>query len=156
MLERKHRPVTITTIVTESRELDPEGHGISHSALLNNADARQLYEQHRDWRPRRPARHPPASSCTEMPPPSKLDRDLRTTRQRLGRLTKAELITRLLVSERAYAALYNCSMKLQMRSLEEEWEALQAQKLFTVSRDKVVDKVERTVARQRTRRVTRI
>jgi hypothetical protein len=87
-----------------------------------------------------------------MPPPSKLDRDPRTAWQRLGRLTKAELIDRLLVAERSCAALYHCSMKLQARDLKEEWEALQAQKLPIASRDKVV----KTLVRQRTRRVTRI
>lgn len=91
-----------------------------------------------------------------MPPPVKLDRDPRTARQRLSRLTKAELVDRLLVAERAYAALYNCSMKLQVRALEGEWEALQAQKLPTVSRDKVVDNVEGARSRQSLRRESRI
>ncbi|HZZ04987.1 hypothetical protein [Paraburkholderia sp.] len=134
-LEREHRPVTIATIVAASCELDPEGHGISHSALLNNANARELYEQHRDWRPQRPRSRSPSSSGPEMPSPTKLDRDPRTTRQRLARLTKSDLIERLLIAERAYAALYRCSMKLQARELQEEWNALQAQKLSTVSRD---------------------
>ena len=64
------------------------------------------------------------------------------------------MVERLLVAERAYATLYNCSMRLQASALEEEWKALQAQKLPTISRDKVVDKVEKTPSRHGFRRET--
>lgn len=83
---------------------DPDGVGISESAILTNEEARAYYEQHRSWKHRR---RPPTStlkpSLRQESGSIKLTRDEVRTRQRYQRLSKGELVDRLLTAERSSA-----------------------------------------------------
>jgi hypothetical protein len=103
LLERKER-VSLASIMLTSKEVDPEGRGISESAILGNDQARAYYEQHRTWKNSRKR----LSSSTKVPFPSvsgsiKPDRDEQRARQRYLRMTKEALVDRLVVVERTYA-----------------------------------------------------
>lgn len=41
--------VSLASVTTKSKDLDPEGRGVSESALLNNDEAHTYYKQHRTW-----------------------------------------------------------------------------------------------------------
>jgi hypothetical protein len=99
------QPVSLASIAAMSKALDPQGRGISTSAILGNVQARAYYERHRQWTPRRPRRGPsaPSTSVTPIRPRISLSRNLTRARQRYLRLGKAVLVERLLALEQAYA-----------------------------------------------------
>lgn len=99
-LEKEATPVSITSVVAVSRQLDPQGKGVSESALLRNPDARALYEANRAWggiRPRRSTRRGRKREPISVKP----DRDRGRAAKRYMRLTKGDLVERLLVAEQA-------------------------------------------------------
>lgn len=104
-LQKKDVVVSLTSIVAASKLVDNEGRGVSSSAVLNNEQARQAYEKARQWRGRR------AAPIRKKPVPNplalhiKIDRRRDDVVRRLKKLTKHELIDRLLVIEEAYAVL---------------------------------------------------
>jgi hypothetical protein len=100
-----NRPVSLASIAAMSKALDPEGRGISSSAILGNPQARAYYERHRRWTPGPPRRHPsaPSASVSLVRPRISLSRDLTRARQRYLRLGKSVLVGRLLALEHAYA-----------------------------------------------------
>ena len=103
-LQREKARISLASIAAKSRELDPTGAGISESAILTNEEARAYYEHHRSWKRQR--RPPSPSSRPEKHPPTgsvKLARDEVRTRQRYQRLSKGELVDRLLAAERSSA-----------------------------------------------------
>lgn len=53
VLEAKRVAVTINSIREVSRSLDPAGRGLSHTAILRNAEAYNLYSTHASHEPRR-------------------------------------------------------------------------------------------------------
>ena len=93
------------------------GQGVSESAILNNEEAKTLYEQHRTWKG--PPRHSPSITKRggAVRTSTKLDRNEEVARQRYLRLSKAELVDRLLAAECAYA-------EQEQRWLEQQDEAL--------------------------------
>jgi hypothetical protein len=102
--------VSIASIIAESKELDPEHKGVSKDGLLGNAEARAYYAQHRTARPqqRRRASSRPQHVQAEVaelinPVPARADRDQARVRQRYQRLTKGDLVDRLVTLEQAYA-----------------------------------------------------
>jgi hypothetical protein len=101
LLEQKER-VSLASIVTISQKIDPEGQGISESAILGNDQARAYYEQNRSWKgPSR--RRSAATAPPSHPGQVKPDRNLTQVRQRYLRMGKAALVDRLLVVEQTYA-----------------------------------------------------
>lgn len=96
--------VSLTSVATKSRQLDPEGTGVSESAILTNDEARAYYEQHRTWRGPR-GRRSAAAGMPSDPAPVRVkpDRNVARVRQRYMRLSKQELTDRLLAVEQAYA-----------------------------------------------------
>ncbi len=87
-----------------SKQVDPEQHGISESAILGNEQARAYYEQHRSWKgTRRSGAMLTMPSSPSHPDHIKLDRDLLRVRERYLRMSKVELVERLLSIEQAYA-----------------------------------------------------
>ncbi len=101
LLKRKER-ISLASIMLISKEVDPEGRGISESAILGNDQARAYYELHRNWKGSRKR----LISSTEISLPSvsgsiKLDRDEQRVRQRYLRMGKEALVERLLTVERA-------------------------------------------------------
>jgi len=103
---REKARISLASIAAKSRELDPTSAGISESAILTNEAARAYYEQHRSWKRQR---RPPASSQNPEKRHSsgavKLTRDEVRAHQRYQRLSKGELVDRLLAAERSAAEL---------------------------------------------------
>jgi hypothetical protein len=98
--------ISLSTLATRSKEVDPDGRGISETAILNNEEARAIYEQHRSWkagagnRPR--ALKPIGVTVTAG---IKGGRDAARVRLRYLKRSKAELVERLMTAERAHAVL---------------------------------------------------
>lgn len=101
-LQKEGKPVSITSVVAISRQLDPQGRGVSESALLRNPEARAHYEAHRTWTAGHSQRATPRSRTSE-PMRVKPDRDLARARRRYLRLSKRDLAERLLAVEQACA-----------------------------------------------------
>jgi hypothetical protein len=102
-LLKDKRRVSLASVAARSKELDPEGRGISESAILNNEEARQYYEQRRAWRGKSRKRPTRSKDALEIISPIKLDRDLSRARYRYLKMSKAELAARLLAVEQKYA-----------------------------------------------------
>src|SRR6266700_2646567 len=49
-LLKERQRISLTSIAAISKTIDPTGQGISESAVLNNEEARTLYEQRRTWK----------------------------------------------------------------------------------------------------------
>jgi len=101
LLKDKQR-VSLATVSAKSREFDAKG--ISESAILDNAEARAYYEQHRSWQGNRKRRAQPQAKASRVQPvPVKPDRNEQRTRQRYLRMSKDALVERLLTVERLHA-----------------------------------------------------
>lgn len=115
-LLKEHQRISLASIAAISKTIDPAGQGVSESAVLNNEEARTLYEQHRTWKG--PPRHSPSTTkkvrATRIS--MKVDRDQEQVRQRYLHFSKAELVDRLLAVECAYA-------EQEQRWLEQQDEA---------------------------------
>src|SRR5260370_21628319 len=53
--------ISLSTVATKSKEVDPEQRGISESAILDNQEASAYYEQYRTWRVSRQKQAEPLS-----------------------------------------------------------------------------------------------
>jgi hypothetical protein len=102
LLKDKQR-VSLASLAARSKELDPEGRGISESAILNNEEAHQYYEQHRAWKGKSWKRPTRSKDSPEITTPNKIDRNLSRARYRYLKMSKAELAARLLAVEQKYA-----------------------------------------------------
>jgi hypothetical protein len=100
-----NQPVSLASIAAMSKALDPEGRGVSTSAILGNTQARAYYERHRRWTPGRRRVGPlaPSASVNLVHLRRSLSRDVTRARQRYLRLRKAVLVERLLALEHAHA-----------------------------------------------------
>jgi hypothetical protein len=96
--------ISLSTVATKSREVDPEHRGISESAILDNQEARAYYEQYRSWRGSRQKRaKPPAVGVPAQPPVVKPGRDEQRVRRRYLHMGKEILVERLIAAERTLA-----------------------------------------------------
>lgn len=98
------QPVSIAMIEKTSKKLDPDGRGVSKSAIDRNPVANHYYKQHRNYKPpgRKRLATPDrliAANAHRIKP----DRDPERARQRYSRLTKEELIIRLIAIENSLA-----------------------------------------------------
>ena len=104
VLRQEEAPISLACISARSKMLDPKGVGVSESAILNNEEARAYYQQHRTWKRQRQS---PAlseeSKVRKESGPITLTRDEKRVRQRYLRLSKPDLVDRLLAAERASA-----------------------------------------------------
>lgn len=101
-LRKNKQRVSLSTIVAKSKELDTEHRGISESAILDNAEARTYYEQHRTWQGNRKRGAKPLAVASPVTVGSvKPDRNEQRARQRYLRMRKEALVERLLTVERA-------------------------------------------------------
>lgn len=103
------QPVSKATVVAKSKELDPEGQGVSASAIKRNADAFTYYEKYRSYKEpqgRRvvPTKQPIETDTLRIKP----DRDENRARQRYLKLTKDQLAARLIAVENAFAQQQEC------------------------------------------------
>lgn len=96
--------ISLASIAARSRELDPDGTGVSESTILTNEEARAYYEQYRSWKRQR---HSPTSTQKPNARPEsgtiKLTRGEVRARQRYQRLPKEDLVDRLIAAERCSA-----------------------------------------------------
>jgi hypothetical protein len=102
-LLKDKRQVSLASLAARSKELDPEGRGISESAILNNEEARQYYEQHRAWKGKSRKRPTHSKDAPKITAPIKIDRNLSRALYRYLKMSKAELASRLLAVEQKYA-----------------------------------------------------
>jgi hypothetical protein len=93
--------ISLASIVARSKKLDPSGKGISQSAILGNEEARSYYERHRTSSGNKPKRQR-SGHVVQGAQPVKIDRDMARARHRYMRMSKPELVERLLAIEQAY------------------------------------------------------
>jgi hypothetical protein len=108
-LKEEGIPVSLESIRQRSKELDPNGKGISHSSILNNTEARSYYEQHRAWKGVKSVELLNENSqgirTDEFRLPRiKSDRDIAHLKRRYMNMSKRELVKRLIKLEQCYAA----------------------------------------------------
>lgn len=94
--------VSLASIAATSKAVDPEGQGVSESAILGNAQARAYYKQHRSWKGT-PRKRAAATAPSFHPEHIKPDRDRAHARQRYMQMSKTALVDRLLAVEQEYA-----------------------------------------------------
>lgn len=104
-LMSQKQKISLTTIVNKSKELDPESKGVSISAIQRNEKANAYYKRHQSYKNSATKRSSVAvKKLSEVESPRiKLDRDLARVRQRYLKLSKSELVDRILVVEQALA-----------------------------------------------------
>lgn len=103
LLEANER-VSLASISRKTKEIDPDGLGVSESAILNNETAYAHYKQHATRQGSRPKRTPPASKANAgRPRPVNPARDVARVRQRYLAMTKTDLVDRLIAVEHAYS-----------------------------------------------------
>lgn len=89
--------VSLSTVEAKSKELDPIGQGISKSAIDRNEVANQYYKKYRSYKPPGKKRLAPPDRLLEAKSLQiKPERDPKRVRQTYSKLTKDELITRLI------------------------------------------------------------
>src|SRR5260370_9239660 len=49
-LVKERKRISLSALSARSKEIDPDGRGVSETAILNNEEARAHYEQHRSWK----------------------------------------------------------------------------------------------------------
>jgi hypothetical protein len=95
-----NQPVSKSTVAAKSKELDPEGRGVSESAIRRNEKAYAYYMQHRSYtQPSRKRSKAPEALPTIETFRVKLERDTKRARQRYLAFTKDELVDRLIAIE---------------------------------------------------------
>jgi hypothetical protein len=102
---KEQKRVSLAALSARSKELDPDGKGISESTILKNPEARIYYEQHRNWKDSGNRQRICKPNAVTLPARIKGDRDGARVRYRYLKLNKAELVDRLLAMEQAHAVL---------------------------------------------------
>jgi len=96
--------VSVATIMKQAQLLDPEGRGLSHTAILNNPEARAYYEQHRTWQTLTKSKSKQLGASSTSPKTRiEPDRNLNRAYQRYLRMSKEALAERLVQTEQLYA-----------------------------------------------------
>lgn len=109
-LQSQQTGISLSRIAAASRIVDEAGKGVSSSAILTNEVAMQLYVESRDWRPL----NSPFKSSKDAHP---LALRLRTNNgnasvgSSLRRMTKAELVERVLQLEQALGEMREILVK---------------------------------------------
>lgn len=117
LLLKKKEKISLNSIVKISHEVDIKG--ISHSAILRNPEAKQLYETYRSWNTTK-------KNVTKKKSEDfynlhiKSGRDLNGIFKRYSKLTKNQLIERLAIVEEAYAMLHKKWLEQQSEFLEKQ------------------------------------
>ena len=95
--------ISLSALSVRSKEIDPDGRGVSETAILNNEEARVYYEQHRSWKAG--ARNRPRALKPIVTAGLKGDRDAARVRYRYLTRSKSQLVERLLAVENSHAVL---------------------------------------------------
>ncbi|HEY3367683.1 MAG TPA: hypothetical protein VGK74_21700 [Symbiobacteriaceae bacterium] len=103
-LVKEQQKVSLASVSRKSKEMDPEGRGVSESAILNNPDAKAYYSRHKSWKGA-PSHKSTGGGRTGAPVQRPIDpnRDTARVRQRLMRKGKDELANRVLELEQGSA-----------------------------------------------------
>lgn len=114
--------VSLSTIVAVSKELDDKSTGVAQTTILKNEQAYAYYLNYRTYKPTKkiPLR-PDVVSIDTCSAPVKLNRDLRTVKKRYMKMSKRELVDKLVFTEQGYA------------SLHKDWVNLNQQLFFEIS-----------------------
>jgi len=105
-LVKDRKRISLAALSVRSKELDPNGRGVSETAILNNEEARVYYEQHRSWKASVRSRPKASKSIVETVVAGiKSDRDAIRVRYRYLAQNKEQLVERLLAVENAHAVL---------------------------------------------------
>src|ERR1700694_3509458 len=96
-LEQNRKPISLASIATASRQIDPEGRGVSENGIRTNPDAYATYRDHMTWKGPTPKRAKRPRKLAR----DQASRDLVRARQRYMRLPKKELAERLIMLEEA-------------------------------------------------------
>lgn len=121
LLLKQNDKVSLNSIVKISRQIDPKG--ISHSAILNNKEAREIYETHRSWLKRNKIKKNKQFNLDQVNLYNlsiQINNDLDSYIRRHSRLTKIQLIERLAIVEKAYALLQKKWLEEQSSRLEDQ------------------------------------
>ena len=141
-LFKGNKPISLKTIVAKSKEIDPEGKGVSITAIQRNAEANAYYQKYRTHKnsPSKPSyiavKKLPQIDVKKI----KFDRDLSQVRQRYLKLTKEELVDRLIAIEQGLAEqednwhsandeLFSQLLEVESENLQETGQDLAALKL---------------------------
>jgi hypothetical protein len=127
-LKAERTTVSLATLAARTRQLDPDGKGVSETTIQRNPEARAIYELHRSAvSTRRVDRSTPVSAgAAKMGGLAiKPERDLARAHRRYQRLPKTELVERVLIAEQAFAS----ERQLRLRTADEllVWMQLAAQ-----------------------------
>jgi hypothetical protein len=118
-LMKDRSAVSLAALSARSKEIDPDRKGISEAAILKNEEARICYEQHRSWKAASGSRARTRDPNTKIVPARiTSDRDAAHVRYRYLKLTKAELVERLLAVENAHAVLQERWLQLNEEILD--------------------------------------
>ncbi len=134
-LVNEEQAVTIEAICRVSVTLDPEKRGVKKSGVLNNQEAYNYYRTHSASYKAANQRHHLRRKEQEPPVTKRLlrldpHRDLNRVRSRYLRMTKAELVERLIVVEQAYAERERQLARLQFALADMPQQATAQQQPF--------------------------
>jgi septal ring factor EnvC (AmiA/AmiB activator) len=92
-------------VIAESKEVDPEGRGVSKGGILGNTDAKAYYDRYKYWKgfPRRKNAVSRGQGVTTVQRRINPNRDTARVRNRLTRKCKAELVDSVLELEQGIA-----------------------------------------------------
>lgn len=107
-LRAAKKTVSLSSIEAKSKELDPDKRGVHRNTIIGNQEARAYYKKYSHWKPRNRSRPSQIKKASENIPAGvrlrvKVNRDVNVARQRYHKLTKTELVERLLLVEQSYA-----------------------------------------------------
>jgi hypothetical protein len=117
-LKTERLTVSLATLAARTRQIDPDGKGVSETTIQRNPEARAIYELYRSAAGiRRVARSSTASAgAAKMGGLTiKPARDLARAHRRYQRLPKTDLVERVLVAEQAFAS----ERQLRLRTADE-------------------------------------
>ncbi|AYB38889.1 hypothetical protein [Brevibacillus laterosporus] len=105
-LVKENQRVSLASVARKTKELDPKSRGVSESAILNNKTAKAYFDRYKSWKGTR-RRGTSNKTITESDVHSirtiDPNRDISRARQRHLRLSKTELVERILTLEQGFA-----------------------------------------------------
>src|SRR6266480_3320762 len=119
-LRKQGQRVSLASVTATSKQVDPQGRGVSQSALLNNAEACSYYKQHRNWNRVAPRPLPKDQKLCEYPLPVKAGRNVTRARSRYFKMNKRDLVDRLLAVEQAHARQYELWLQINDELLRQQ------------------------------------
>jgi hypothetical protein len=117
-LKTERLTVSLASLAARTRQLDPDGKGVSETTIQRNPEARAIYELHRAAVGiRRVERSATASTGAAKVGglAIKPERDLARAHRRYQRLPKTDLVERVLIAEQAFAS----ERQLRLRTADE-------------------------------------